>query len=53
MFLKIQCLGSKKNKFHLFLKKKHKIIDHLGFFEINHFQKLTFGKLNFLKIVLI
>ena len=52
MFLKIQNLSLKnKNKYHIFLKKKHKIIAFLGFFEINNFQKLTIIKLNFLKIL--
>ena len=50
MYLKVAALSKNKNKYHLFLKKKHKIIDFLGFFEINQFQKLTFVKLNFNKL---
>ena len=51
LMLKIQNLSQKnKNKFHIFLKKKHKIIDFLGYFEINKFTKITKFKLNFNKI---
>lgn len=51
IILKIQSLSkTNKHKFHIFLKKKHKIIDFLGYFEINPFTKLTKFKLNFNKI---
>ena len=47
--LKLTNLSQNKNKYHLILKKKHKIIDFLGFFEINLSQKLTYFKINFHK----
>jgi hypothetical protein len=52
MTLKIQNLSNNynKKKFQIFLKKKHKIIDFLGYFEINEFQKITRIRINFNKI---
>ena len=51
LILKISKLSkSNQNKFHIFLKKKHKIIDFLGYFEINPFSKTTRVRLNFNKI---
>ena len=50
LILRIQQLSkTNKHKFHIFLKKKHKIVDFLGYFEINPFNHITFFKLNFNK----
>jgi hypothetical protein len=51
MILKIKNLSKQnRNKYQIFLKKKHKIVDFLGYFEINKFQKITRIRLNFNKL---